>query len=75
MEVNGDDGEPVGKSPAEEEMTTFSRHHFGSSEDTADGFSVTIIEVFPLFYISLISQLYYIQFQKRAKQEGKTQHS
>lgn len=54
MVANGDDGEPAGTSPAEEVMTTFSRHHFGTSEDTADGFSVTIIEVFPLFYISLI---------------------
>ncbi|KAH0696362.1 hypothetical protein KY290_013729 [Solanum tuberosum] len=44
MVDNGDDGEPAGTSPAEEVMTTFSRHHFGSSEDTADGFSVTIIE-------------------------------
>ncbi|KAL3344328.1 hypothetical protein AABB24_023655 [Solanum stoloniferum] len=44
MVGNGDDGEPAGTSPAEEVMTTFSRHHFGSSEDTADGFSVTIIE-------------------------------
>ncbi|XP_004233987.1 uncharacterized protein [Solanum lycopersicum] len=44
MVANGDDGEPAGTSPAEEVMTTFSRHHFGTSEDTADGFSVTIIE-------------------------------
>ncbi|KAK4360503.1 hypothetical protein RND71_019455 [Anisodus tanguticus] len=42
MEAN--DGEPAAKSPAEEEMTTLSRHHFGSSEDTGDVFSVTIIE-------------------------------
>ncbi|XP_009770398.1 uncharacterized protein [Nicotiana sylvestris] len=44
MEVNGDDGEPAAKSPAEEEMTTFSRHNFGNSGNTDDGFSVTIIE-------------------------------
>ncbi|XP_059281124.1 uncharacterized protein LOC132034760 isoform X2 [Lycium ferocissimum] len=46
MESNRYDGEPAVKSPAEEEaeMTTFSGHHFGSSEDTDDGFSVTIIE-------------------------------
>ncbi|KAF3617011.1 hypothetical protein BC332_03262 [Capsicum chinense] len=41
MEENGDEGE----APAVEEgMTTFSDHHFGSYEDTGDGFSITIIE-------------------------------
>ncbi|XP_019172224.1 PREDICTED: methyltransferase-like protein 23 [Ipomoea nil] len=38
------DDESAGTSPAQQEMTTFSCHHFGNSEDTEDGFSITIIE-------------------------------
>nr|GMC65853.1 zinc finger BED domain-containing protein RICESLEEPER 2-like [Ipomoea batatas] len=38
------DDESAGTSLAQQEMTTFSCHHFGNSEDTEAGFSITIIE-------------------------------
>lgn len=45
MEAKGEnDDVSAGQPPAKQEMTTFSRHHFGNSEVTEDGFSITIIE-------------------------------